>query len=201
MLTFTVRNVKIKINVYGKAEFTLKTIYLIRHCQAEGQEREARLTQVGESQAMELAAFLKNRKIDYIVSSPFERALSTIRPFAEEAGIEVKEDERLAERVLSLAPHPDWLEMLEKSFSDPELAYEGGESGAEAGQRGIDAITDVLEKCDGIAAVVTHGNLLSLILKHYNESYGFDQWKALSNPDVFELAYRGAIPEIKRVWE
>lgn len=179
----------------------MKILYLIRHCQAEGQEREARLTNVGESQARELAAFLKNSKIDYMVSSPYERALSTIRPFAEEAGIEVETDERLSERVLSLAPHPDWLEMLEKSFSDPELAYEGGESGATAGQRGIDAITDVLEKSGEIAAVVTHGNLLALILQHYDKSYGFDQWKALSNPDVFELRFKGEIPEIKRVWK
>ncbi|WP_409276206.1 histidine phosphatase family protein [Neobacillus sp. SCS-31] len=180
----------------------MKTIYLIRHCQAEGQEREAKLTESGESQARELEAFLKNKQIDHIVSSPFERAVSTIRPFSEEAGIDVQTDERLSERVLSSAPHADWLDMLEKSFSDPSLAFEGGESGAEAGQRGIEAINEVLEKnCEKNAAVVTHGNLMALILKHYDESYGFDQWKALSNPDVFELTFKGTTPEIKRVWE
>ncbi|WP_316570080.1 histidine phosphatase family protein [Neobacillus sp. YIM B06451] len=179
----------------------MKIIYLIRHCQAEGQEREAKLTKAGESQARELATFLKNNQIDHIVSSPFERAVSSIRPFAEEAGIDVETDERLSERVLSSAPHPDWLDMLEKSFSNPDLAFEGGESAAEAGQRGIDAINEVIKRTGKNAAVVTHGNLMALILKHYDETYGFQQWKALSNPDVFKLTFKGATTEIKRIWE
>ncbi|RDU36836.1 histidine phosphatase family protein [Neobacillus piezotolerans] len=179
----------------------MKTIYLIRHCQAEGQEREARLTKAGESQARELAAFLKNKQIDRIVSSPFERAVSTIRPFAEEAGMDIETDERLTERVLSGAPKPNWLEMLEKSFSDPGLAFEGGESAAEAGKRGIDAINKVLEKSGKNAVVVTHGNLMATILRHYDNSYGFELWKSLSNPDVFELTFKGNSPKIKRIWE
>ncbi|WP_053365067.1 histidine phosphatase family protein [Bacillus sp. FJAT-27245] len=179
----------------------MKKIYLIRHCQAEGQEREARLTETGENQARELAAFLKNNQIGHIVSSPFERAVATIRPFAKEAGMDIETDERLSERVLSGEPHQDWLNMLKKSFNNPALAFEGGESGADAGKRGIAAINDVLRKNCENAAIVTHGNLMALILNHYDESYGFEQWKALSNPDVYEIGYKSATPEIKRVWE
>ncbi|WP_059172443.1 histidine phosphatase family protein [Bacillus sp. FJAT-27445] len=178
----------------------MRTIFLIRHCQAEGQEPEARLTEAGEKQARELAAFLKNSQIDYIVSSPFERAVSTIGPFAVEAGIEVETDERLSERVLSGAPHPDWLNMLKKSFNDPDLAFDGGESGGAAAKRGVEVIIEVQGKPAENVAIVTHGNLMALILKHYDESYGFEQWKALSNPDVYEIHIDGEKTKIKRIW-
>ena len=107
----------------------MKIIYLIRHCKADGQEREARLTELGESQSIGLAHFLKGKHIDRVVPSPFDRAVATILPFAKEAGMEIETDERLSERVLCAGENPDWLDMLQRSFSDLELAFEGGESG------------------------------------------------------------------------
>ncbi|RHW41516.1 histidine phosphatase family protein [Neobacillus notoginsengisoli] len=178
----------------------VKTVYLIRHCKAEGQEPNAKLTSLGESQANELAQFLKGKQIDTIGSSPFNRAVSTIRPFAKEAEIEMETDERLAERVLCSGENPNWPNMLERSFNDPELAFEGGESGAAATKRGLKAINAILAKTKKYAAVVTHGNLMALILKYYDESFGFEEWKALSNPDVYEIRFEGEKPEIHRVW-
>ncbi|CEG25583.1 histidine phosphatase family protein [Bacillus sp. B-jedd] len=179
----------------------MKTIYLIRHCKADGQEREARLTELGESQAIGLAQFLKGKQIDRIVSSPFDRAVATILPFAKEAGMEVETDERLSERVLCTGENPDWLDMLQRSFNDPELLFEGGESGAAATKRGIEAINEILAKTEKSAAVVTHGNLMALILKYYDENYGFKEWKALSNPDIYELKFEEEKPKIHRIWE
>lgn len=179
----------------------MKTIYLIRHCKADGQEREAKLTPLGESQAIVLAQFLQGKQIDRVVSSPFDRAIATILPFAKEAGVEIEIDERLSERVLCAGENPDWLDMLERSFIDPALAFDGGESGAAATERGMEAIKEILLKTEKGAAVVTHGNLMALILKYYEEKYGFEEWKALSNPDVYELKFVAEKPEIYRIWE
>jgi broad specificity phosphatase PhoE len=40
---------------------------------------------------------------------------------------------------------------------------------------------------DGLrqAEVVTHGNLLTLLLRHFDGRSGFETWPALKNPDVF----------------
>jgi 2,3-bisphosphoglycerate-dependent phosphoglycerate mutase len=54
----------------------LKNIYLIRHCEASGQEPEAKLTNEGIKQAQKLCSLLKDEEIKYIQSSPFERALN-----------------------------------------------------------------------------------------------------------------------------
>lgn len=41
-------------------------VYLIRHCKAEGQSAEAKLTEEGNAQAAKLADFLESKGIDAI---------------------------------------------------------------------------------------------------------------------------------------
>ena len=51
-------------------------------------------------------------------------------------------------------------------------------------------------------AVVTHGNLLALILKWADTTVGFELWSRLSNPDVFVLQTDGhGTREFNRVWD
>ena len=83
-------------------------MYLVRHCQPEGQEPSAALTEEGIAQAARLCAFLSDLPVERIVSSPYARALESIAPLGERLGIEVEVDGRLAERVLSTVPLPSW---------------------------------------------------------------------------------------------
>ena len=39
-------------------------------------------------------------------------------------------------------------------------------------------------------AIVTHDNLMTLILKYFNEQIGFAEWANLQNPDVYCLRLR-----------
>lgn len=183
-----------------KEFFSIKNIYLIRHCKAEGQGENARLTETGMKQADELRDFLLPYKIDYIISSPYKRACQTITPLSKQLAIETVIDERLRERVLSNNNDPAWREMLKKTFSNLDLNFEGGESSREAMNRAISVLNDVLDSGYKNVAVVTHGNLLSLLLKYYDERIGFKEWEAMSNPDVFQLASIEGIVNIKRIW-
>jgi len=46
-------------------------------------------------------------------------------------------------------------------------------------------------RADGACAtaVVTHGKLLTLLLKHFDPGIGFADWQALANPDVFRITF------------
>jgi len=178
-----------------------KTIYLVRHCKAEGQAFDAQLTSIGKSQSEVLTEFLLDKQIDMIISSPFKRAIQTIQPLAARLGSTIKEENRLSERVLSSSDHEDWLKMIELSFKDLDICYEGGESSRHAMDRAIGVIEDVLKGTANNIVIATHGNLMSLILKHYDPSFGFDEWKSLSNPDVYCLKFEGDSPQIFRIWQ
>lgn len=177
-----------------------KKIYMIRHASAAGQSEEAMLTEQGWAQAVLLRDFLNDVKIDRIISSPFKRALQTIEPYAAQFNMRVEVDQRLSERILSTADLPDWMEKLKASFDDLDLAFEGGESSRTAMNRAAAVIEDIVKSDAKTAMVVTHGNLLSLLLKYYNDEYGFYEWKKLSNPDVYLLCFMGNGVTIERIW-
>lgn len=179
----------------------MKKVYLIRHCEATGQPPESSLTKTGFNQAHKLAEFFSDIKINRIISSPFLRAIQSIEPTAEKFHKEIEIDNRLSERRLFETFPPDWLEKLEATFHDLDLKFEGGESGHEAMKRVVSVVEEIFNSDARTSIIVSHGNLLSLLLKNFNSSFGFEEWKNLSNPDVFLLCLDGAETTIERLWE
>ncbi|ASF39616.1 2,3-bisphosphoglycerate-dependent phosphoglycerate mutase [Halobacillus alkaliphilus] len=178
-------------------------LILVRHSETEGQHEDSPLTKSGVRQAQVLANFLDQSgyEIDHIISSPFLRAIETIKPFALSKGLSIKTDERLEERILSHEPLDDWEEVLHDTFKDPELKFSGGESSQEAKKR-ILSLVDELEQEDcGNVLLVTHGNLLALLLQKYNREIGFYEWKRLSNPDMFLVQKQGGEYMVERIWQ
>jgi 2,3-bisphosphoglycerate-dependent phosphoglycerate mutase len=180
----------------------LKRIYLIRHCKAEGQAPEAGLAPEGCLQAEQLVGFFASRPVDFIISSPYERAVSTIRPLAEAQGIVVQTDERLRERVLSGGELDQWMDKLKQTFVDLDLKFAGGESSRDAIDRGMAVIREMIGRLENDIVMVTHGNLMSLLLMQVGDgNFGFNEWRSLTNPDVFELSIIDReVEQVSRIW-
>lgn len=161
--------------------------YFIRHCEACGQEAEAPLTEKGFMQAEALATQLKDTGIKRIIASTFKRAIQSAVPLSQTLEIKVETDERLRERTLGTIIDGDWMKALARTYEEPELRFPEGESTIEAAARARQAISEVLTAGTYPVAFITHGNLLSLIARSFHPELGFEFWKALSNPDIFEL--------------
>ncbi|MUK89833.1 hypothetical protein GMD78_15800 [Ornithinibacillus sp. L9] len=41
---------------------------------------------------------------------------------------------------------------------------------------------------------------MTLLLKYFDDSIGFDEWKSLTNPDVFQLQVKEQAITLKRIW-
>ncbi|MBY7143540.1 histidine phosphatase family protein [Virgibacillus sp. NKC19-3] len=181
----------------------MKNIYFVRHCSADGQHKDSPLTTVGMRQAHLLSSFFSdlNIKVDKIISSPYLRAIESIKPFAEKTNTKIEIDERLKERILSVEPIDDWVEVLEQSFKDQDFALPGGESAKDAIQR-INTVFESIYTNDNIknAVVVSHGNLMTLFLQQYNKNFDFRRWKELRHPDIYLMKYEKDDPSIVCVW-
>jgi len=178
----------------------MKKIYIVRHCEASGQPPESSLTQKGFEQSLELSHFFSNILVDRIISSPFLRAVQSIQPTVNHKQIQLEVDHRLAERVLTSEVYPDWLRRLEETYSDLELKFKGGESSKEAIERVLSLVKEIINYESEHTIIVTHGNLMSLLLMHFDSEFGFEQWRMLSNPDVYELSIDTEHTEFKRIW-
>lgn len=179
----------------------MKKIYIVRHCEANGQPPESTLTQRGLEQSLELKQFFTNIKINRILSSPFLRAVHSIQPTVSHKQLQLEIDDRLAERVLSTEKYSDWLTRLEETYYDLDLKFIGGESSREAIERVLSLVEEIInDESEGII-IVTHGNLMSLLLMHFDSEFGFAEWKMLSNLDVFELSIDTHENKFKRIWK
>ena len=169
----------------------MTTLYVVRHCRASGQAPEAPLTDEGRAQAERLADFLAPLAPDRIVASPFRRAIQSAEPLAARLGQEIEVDARLRERNLGDPPIADPFEQLRLSFDDVDLCLPGGESSRAALARAEAARRDLLAHGARRTVVVSHGNLIALLLGR-----GFAGWQALTNPDVFRVEAGG----VARIW-
>jgi 2,3-bisphosphoglycerate-dependent phosphoglycerate mutase len=179
----------------------MKTVFLVRHAQAQGQPSLSPLTEKGMEQARALVAFFKDKEINRIYSSPFKRAIDTIKLLALAKKLEIIEDSRLGERILSSENMEDWQEKLKQSFEDFELAFEGGESHTSAMERASSILKEILLADAEHIVLVSHGNLTALLLRYFNDSFGYDELMEMSNPDVFEVVVSDEQAMLNRIWD
>ena len=164
-------------------------LILIRHCESTGQQPDGALSEAGEAQALVLVDRLAALAPDAIYSSPYRRAVATVRPFAARVGLPICEDARLRERELSPQPLDDWLDHIRRSYDDIDhRAAPDGESLRDAQMRALAALADIAAAQHRLPVVASHGNLMSAILTAADPGFGFDDWRGLRNPDLFELS-------------
>ena len=176
-------------------------LILIRHCESSGQAPEAPLTDAGARAAEVLAERLIALAPDAVYSSPYRRACMTVQPFADRAGLTVIEDARLHERVLSGEPLEDWLDHIRRSYDNLDhVAGAGGESLRATQNRALAALGEIVARGHQLPIVASHGNLMSSVLRAANSDFGFEDWRALRNPDLFELTFEaGALINYRRL--
>ncbi|MBC5628291.1 histidine phosphatase family protein [Clostridium sp. NSJ-6] len=165
----------------------MKTIiYLTRHGQTEWNlERRLQgrgnspLTEAGIERAKELRERIKDIDIDFIYSSPIERALDTANIIKGEKNIEVITDEGLMEMCFGdyegrktdevMAENPSWnIDLI--MHGDVELCAPNGEDLASVRARVAETMDRIIEENRGKAIlIVTHGITLKALMYYFKD--------------------------------
>jgi 2,3-bisphosphoglycerate-dependent phosphoglycerate mutase len=174
-------------------------IYLVRHAHADWTPDEQRpLSVKGYADAERLVDVLAQHQIQAIYSSPFARARQTVEPLAARLDLPIIEHPDLRERLLSSEPVDDFLATVIRLWENPTLALHGGESNVQAQQRGVAALDELRAKhIDESIVLATHGNLLALMLQHFDAAVDFDFWQQMTMPDVYALERKNIV----RLWK
>jgi 2,3-bisphosphoglycerate-dependent phosphoglycerate mutase len=67
-------------------------------------------------------------------------------------------------------------------------------------QRGAAVVRENELHSATVTLLVTHGNLMTLLLKHFDQRIGFVEWQRLTNPDVYRVVLAPERAEIVRMW-
>lgn len=137
--------------------------------------------------------------ITQIISSTSRRAIETIEGLGLETGVTIELDDRLCERRLSNTVLPNFMDAVGKTWQDFYFSHPGGETNRRAQNRAISLLKELQFKTENEHVVLsTHGNLLALILNQLNTSYGFNFWRSLTMPDIYQIDPAGVI---ERLWK
>ncbi|WP_225999069.1 histidine phosphatase family protein [Paenibacillus sp. BJ-4] len=184
-------------------------IYMVRHGESpktEGNERTRGLTDKGKVDTNRITELLKTEGIEVFVSSPYQRAILTIRELAQCLGKEILIFEDLKERNFSAddirMPDSELMPLLNRSFSDPNFTLSGGESNADCQNRAIKVLKELLKTYQGQKiAIGTHGAVMTLMMGYYDSQYDLDFLLHTSKPDIYKMEFNGQeLVEVKRLW-
>ncbi|WP_175988070.1 histidine phosphatase family protein [Bacillus sp. Marseille-Q1617] len=179
-------------------------IYFVRHAHSvyTPEELERPLSERGRRDAARVTTILKDKNIQAVCSSPYKRAIETVQGTASYYDQEIEVYENMKERTLSEKSLDDFEQSILRVWQNPDFSFDGGESNREAQKRGIQSFMQILEKYEGKnAAIGTHGNIMVLIMNHFDESFGFEFWNKLEMPDIYKMTFEGkSLVGVERVW-
>lgn len=149
---------------------TKPSAYLIRHGEThenmEGLARgrlESHIEGRGEREIDRAAAWLKDKGIQLILSSPIERALDSANILSHILGVPIEVDDRLASLDiggLAGEEKQDVRAEIEEAFESPEEPIDGGESANDFRKRVEAAIMDAVSR-GTLVAIVTHDSVIT----------------------------------------
>ena len=118
--------------------------------------------------------FLNSFNIDYYFSSPYKRAL-----FIEDTEFE---------------------KTIQYLWQNPDKSLIGGESNREALNRILDLFADLEERySDKTILLSSHGNLLGILINHFDSSFDYKKWGQMTFPDCFLVDKDKSVKRIMKV--
>ena len=173
----------------------MTTIYFIRHAtpdRTKGEDATFPLTEKGQADVALVTAYLQDKAIHAVLSSPFKRSYDTVAGFAKAAGLAIEVVNDFRERAIA----HEWIgeenfrAYAVKQWEDSSHKLPGGECLAEVQSRNLAALNDVLTRHKGKnIAIGTHGAALGTIIRHYDPAYSFEEWQAMAMPWVAKMTF------------
>ena len=178
-------------------------IYFVRHAEPNYENHDdltRELTEQGRRDALLVTEFLKDKGIGAIWSSPYHRAIDTVKDFADKSDLNIDTDFDFRERKVGDGWLDDFDSFAEKQWADFAFALEHGESLGEVQKRNLKALNRVLEKAKSMAdnkeqniAIGTHGTALSTIVNYFDPTFGYGDFQRIVDlmPWIVELDFEG----------
>lgn len=155
----------------------MTTIYFIRHAEPNYENHDdmsRELSDKGLEDRKLVTEFLMDKQIDIVLSSPYKRAIDTVRDFADEKGMDIIIIDEFKERRVDSGWIEDFNSFCRKQWEDFSYKLSDGECLEEVQNRNVMALNKVLEKYKGKNIIIgSHGTALSTIINYYDESFGY----------------------------
>lgn len=161
----------------------MTNVYFVRHAEPDFNIHDditRPLTVKGKMDAKLVSMYLRDKEIHEVLSSPFLRAIDTVKDFADEVGLSIKIMQDFRERKVDSVWIEDFVSFTKKQWEDFDYKLSDGESLREVQNRNINALSKVLRLYKEKNIVIgTHGTALSTIINYYQKTYGYNDFEKM----------------------
>lgn len=172
-------------------------VYFVRHALPDFSVQDdltRPLTEKGIADAKKVTGFLLEKQITKVFSSPYKRAVDTIKDFADKLNLYINIIDDFRERKIDDVWIEDFDSFAREQWNDFEYKLPRGESLNEVQKRNIAALHEILEENAGRNIVIgTHGAALSTIINYYDKKFGYSDFERIKHlmPFIVCIEFEG----------
>ncbi|MDD4796896.1 MAG: histidine phosphatase family protein [Eubacteriales bacterium] len=153
----------------------MTVVYFVRHAKpnlANHDDASRELSEQGLADRALVTAFLQDKNIDAVLSSPYRRAVDTVRDFADRHGHRIVVVPDFRERKVDSGWIDDFADFTRRQWQDFHYKLAAGESLAQVQARNIAALRRVLHTYRNQNVVIgSHGTAMSTIIRYYDDTF------------------------------
>lgn len=155
-------------------------LYFVRHAEPNYDNHDdytRELSEKGMADRRLVTSFLSDKSIDIVLSSPYKRAVDTLKDFADTYGYEIATVDNFRERKVDNCWIEDFYSFTKRQWEDFNYKLSDGETLREVRERNISALRQVLDTYGNKNIVIgSHGTALSTIINYYQPNFGFAEF-------------------------
>lgn len=170
-------------------------VYYVRHAEpnyANHNDALRELSPKGLADRKLVTDFLKDKQINFVVSSPYKRAIDTVKDFSDKFGFEIEIIEDFRERKVDNAWIDDFVAFTKNQWNDFHYKLSDGECLYEVQTRNVCALNKLINRYQSKNIVIGgHGTALSTIINYYDASFGYDDFEDMKHkmPWIVEFCF------------
>lgn len=173
----------------------ITVVYFVRHAQSNFDNHDdltRELTAQGFRDRKLVTDFLSDKNIDVALSSPYKRAVDTIKEFTNIKNLPIQIIDDFRERKVGNEWIDDFNNFCKKQWENFDFKLFNGESLKDVQCRNICALNNVLKIHNGKNIVVgSHGTALSTVINYFDNSFGYKEFNEIKNlmPWIVEFTF------------
>ena len=176
----------------------MTTVYFVRHAEPNYDNHDdvsRELSPKGLQSSKDIVNSFAGIQIDAFYSSPYLRAIDTIKPLADSRGRSIHLIPDFRERKITDYWIEDFTGFTEKQWTDFHYHLPGGESLSMVQERNIRALEPLLQTHpDQTILIGTHGTALSTIINYYKPDFQLADFHRIKHifPCIVQFEFQGS---------
>ena len=168
-------------------------VYFVRHAKPDFSIKDdllRPLTKDGMNDCKKVTEFLSDKDIRKAFSSPYKRAIDTIKDFTESIGLKVKLIDDFRERKIDNVWIEDFNKFAKEQWTNFNYKLPEGENLNEVQERNIRAIMQIVEENPKENIVVgSHGTAIGTIINYFNKEFGYSGFERIKSLMPFIVCF------------